>query len=323
MKPKILFTVAVLLVTGGLFFANFNSAARAVTAPKSGADASTTGKVAHPFIAQCFRASKIYIVSGTGEIEWEYPARYVQDVWKLPNGNILFCHYTGAKEVTIKDKKVVWEYKAPADQRVEVHSCQPLPNGNVLICECGTSRLVEIDREGKVAKEIKLVTKTKGVHHQFRMARKTARGTYIVAFSGEGAVKELDGDGKVIRTIDLNALGVKSAVLHGALRLKNGNTLITTGGTGTIVEVDPKDKIVWKFTPADQPKGFKCKFVCGVQRLPNGNTVVSWYGGNPQYFEITPEKKVIWQVYDKRFSAVSGLFLLDVKGDATKGEILK
>ena len=62
---------------------------------------------------------------------------------------------------------------------------------------------------------------------------------------------------------------------------------------------------------------------CGVQRLPNGNTVVSWYGGNPQFFEITPEKKGVWQAYDKRLSAISGLFLLNVKGDATKGEVLK
>ena len=323
MNRNALFTVAALLVATGLFFANFSAPASAVSAPKSGAAALAKGKVSHPFIAQCFRACKICIVSAKGEIEWEHPARYVQDVWKLPNGNILFCHYAGAREVTVKDKRIVWEYKATADKRLEVHSCQPLPNGNVLICECGTSRLVEVDRQGKIAKEIKLTTTVKRIHDQFRMARKTAKGTYIVSFTGEGVVKELDGDAQVVRTIDLNAMGIKSAKPHGALRLKNGNTLITTSGTGTIVEVDPKDKIVWKFTPKDQPKGFKCKFVCGVQRLPNGNTVVSWYGGNPQFFEITPDKKVVWRVYDKRFSAVSGLFLLDVKGDVTKGEVLK
>lgn len=311
MNRNVVLSVAVLLLAAGVFFANCGAAA---PAPE---------KVTHPFIAQCFRACKICIVSAKGDIEWEYPARYVQDVWKLPNGNILFCHLTGAKEVTIKDKKVVWEYKAPDVKGLEIHSCQPLPNGKVLICECGTSRLIEVDRKGKIAKEIKLTTTVKKPHNQFRMARKTAKGTYVVGFTGEGVVKELDGDGKIVRTIDLKAMGVKSAKLHGVLRLKNGNTLITTGGTGTIVEVDPRDKIVWKFEPKDQPKGFKCGFVCGVQRLGNGNTVVSWYGGNPQFFEITPDKKVVWQVYDKRFSAVSGLFLLDVKGDATKGEVLK
>ncbi|MDP6634948.1 MAG: hypothetical protein QGG42_08630 [Phycisphaerae bacterium] len=302
---------AVLLATAGVFFANCQAAD-----PKP-------AKISHPFIAQCFRAGKICIVSPKGEIEWEYPARNVQDVWKLPNGNLLFCHRTGAKEVTVKDKKVVWEYKAPNVKGLEIHSCQPLPNGNVLICECGTSRLVEVDRQGKVAKEIKLTTTTTKIHDQFRMARKTAKGTYVVAFTGEGVVKELDGAGKIVRTIDLNALGVKSAKLHGVLRLKNGNTLITTGGTGTIVEIDPKDKIVWKFEPKDQPEGFKCKFVCGLQRLSNGNTVTGWYGGNPQFFEITPDKKVVWKVYDKRLSAISGLFLLDAKGDVTKGEVLK
>jgi len=225
--------------------------------------------------------------------------------------------------VTVKDKKVVWEYKAPKIKGLEINSCQPLSNGNVLICECGTSRLVEVDRKGKVAREIKLTTTVKHPHSQFRMARKTPAGTYVVGFTGEGLVKEIDGDGKVVRTIDLKAMGVKSAKLHAALRLKNGNTLISTGGTGTVVEVDPDNKIVWKFGPNDMPEGFNCKFVCGLQRLANGNTVISWYGGNPQFFEVTRDKKVVWRVYDKRLGAISGLFLLDVPGDAAKGDILK
>jgi hypothetical protein len=48
----------------------------------------------------------------------------------------------------------MWEYKA--DKNSEVHSCQPLSNGHVLILECGSSRLMEVDRDVKIAKEIKL-----------------------------------------------------------------------------------------------------------------------------------------------------------------------
>lgn len=286
-----------------------------------GPNASRTATRSHPFVAQCFRSGKVRIVSAKGKVTWEYPARGVQDVWMLPNGNILFCHRTGAKEVTVKDKKTVWQYKAAG--KVEIHSCQPLPNGNVLICECGTSRLIEVDRAGKIAREIKLTTTVTNTHNQFRMARKTPAGTYVVAFAGEGVVKEIDARGKVIRVIDLKAMGIRAVKLHGVLRLPNGNTLISTGGGGSVVEVDPKDKIVWQFTQKDLPAGFKCAWSCGIQRLPNGNTVISSYGGNPQFYEVSRDKKVVWSFFDKGLSSISGQYRLDVKGDASKGEILR
>ena len=53
----------------------------------------------------------------------------------LPNGNVLFSHRSGAKEVTLH-KEVVWEYKGP--EGVEIHAAQPLADGNVMIIECGT-----------------------------------------------------------------------------------------------------------------------------------------------------------------------------------------
>ena len=43
-----------------------------------------------------------------------------------------------------------------------------------------------------------------------------------------------------------------------------------------------------------------------------------------EVFEVTRDKKVVWQVFDsKQFRTISGIHLLDVDGDATKGEILR
>src|SRR5438067_6560618 len=83
-------------------------------------------QAAHPFLCCDYNGNKVCVLSAKGKIEWEFPCRSPQDCWRLPNGNYLFCFVSGALEVT-PDKKVLWEYKAPA--KVEVHACQQLPDG--------------------------------------------------------------------------------------------------------------------------------------------------------------------------------------------------
>ena len=126
-------------------------------------------QAAHPFLCCDYNSGKVRVVSAEGKIEWEYACKAPQDCWRLPNGNYLFCFVSGALEIT-PAKQTVWEYKAP--EKVEVHACQPLPDGRVLIVEGGTSRIIEVDRAGKIAKEIKLVTGPKiSTHEQYRGSR--------------------------------------------------------------------------------------------------------------------------------------------------------
>src|SRR4051812_6382503 len=113
---------------------------------------------ARPFLCCDHNGAQVCIVAADGTVEWKIEAKNPQDCWKLPNGNILFCYVGGAMEVK-KEKKTVWEYKAPAN--TECHACQPLPDGRVMVVECGTSRIVEVDAKGQIAKEIKLTTTTK------------------------------------------------------------------------------------------------------------------------------------------------------------------
>ena len=286
--------------------------------PDKAADAPAA--IRHPFLCADYSAARVYRVDTDGKIVWDYPAAQCQDVWLLASGNVLLSHDRGAKEVT-PDKKVVWEYRSPDGS--EVHTCQPLPDGGVLLCEGGTSRLVEVGRDGKVRKEVRIETKTQGAHGQFRVARKLADGHYLVTFSGENLVRELDADGKAVRTIPVPGNP------YAALRLPGGNTLIACGDGHKLIEVDPQDKVVWKIEENDLP-GNPLRFVAGIQRLPNGNTVVCNWGGHgflgkqPLIFEVTPDKKVVWQVEDhKQFKAISGVQVLDVKGDVTKAEVLR
>ena len=274
----------------------------------------------HSFLCCDHNGAQVCIVKADGSIEWRMEAKNPQDCWKLPNGNILFCHFSGAIEATM-DKKIVWEYKAPAG--TECHACQPLPNGNVMVVEGGTSRIVEVDPKGQVAKEIKLTTSTQGAHNQFRGTRKTTDGHYLVCFKGEHKVVELDGDGKVLK--EYPAPGD----VHEVVRLPDNHLLITCGDGHKVVEFDETGKTVWELNENDLP-GNPLRLIAGCQRLPNGNTIFCNYlghgfiGKQPQFFEVTKDKKVVWEFTDHaHFKTINQIQVLDIPGDVTKGEILR
>jgi hypothetical protein len=262
---------------------------------------------------------KIALVDAEGKITWQYPATGAQDIWVLPSGNILFSHVKGAKEIT-REKEIVWEYET--DPKNEVHACQPLPDGLVMIAESGPMQIIEVNREGRITKTIKLTSEIERTHSQMRGARKLANGNYLVGQYGDAVVREYSPTGKIVRDIPH-----KQA--FSGLRLPNGNTLVATGDSHRILEVDPAGKTVWSIEENELP-GNPLRFVAGMQRLPNGNTLVCNWGGHghigqqPQVFEVTRDKKVVGEIYDfQQFGTLTSVFVLDVEGDPTRFEILR
>ena len=276
----------------------------------------------HPFLCADYTDGKVCIVSAAGKVEWEYPAPSCNDVWALPNGRLLFNTGHGVKEVT-RDKQVVFSYESAS----EIFACQRLANGNTFIGECTSGRLLEVKPDGTVAKEIRLLPEGKSGGHSFmRNARKLPDGHYLVAHFGLDVVREYDASGAIVREIP--APGGP----HTAIRLPNGNTLIACGDrkgrSAHVFEVDPEGRTVWQ-VKADELPGISLKFLSGLQRLPNGDTVLTnWLGHNqfgraPHVIEVTPDKKVIWTFSDfAAFRTISSIQLLDVAGDCTRGEIL-
>ncbi|MCX6877226.1 MAG: hypothetical protein NTW21_25960 [Verrucomicrobia bacterium] len=274
----------------------------------------------HRFACADYTQGKAFIVAADGKVEWEYPAPNCNDLWVLPNGNLLFTTGHGVKEVT-RDMRVVFDYQSKS----EIYACQRLANGNTFIGECSAGRLLDVDPSGKIVKEIKLLPEGKDGGHLFmRNARRLANDHYLVAHYGDQVVREYDQQGKVVREIP--AAGGP----HSTIRLANGNTLIACGdgpGGCRVFEVDPAGKTVWEIKDGDLP-GIPLYFMTGLQRLPNGNTVISnWLGHGhlgqaPHLIEVTPDKKAVWTFADHQLlKTISSVQLLDVKGDATKGEI--
>jgi hypothetical protein len=279
-------------------------------------------EIRHRFLCCDYNGDQVCIVGADGRIEWRVEAKHPQDCWLLPNGNVLFAYLNGAKEMT-PSREVVWEYRATA-AGVECQAAQPLPNGNVLVVECGTSRLIEVDRQGQIAKEIALVTKPEiKTHNQYRGARKLANGHYVVVFKGEAKVVELDGSGTVLREQPV------PGDPHEVLVLKNGNWLVTCGDAHEVVEVDPAGQTVWRLGENDLP-GNPLRLLAGAQRLPNGNTLLCNYlghghiGENPQVYEVTPDKRLVWSFADHaNFKTINQIQLLDTAVDVIHGEIYR
>lgn len=262
----------------------------------------------HRFIANCYSQGVVRIITKDESVEWEFDGlKAVQDSWVLDGGNYLFSCKNGVREIS-PDNTVVWEYNAAPG--VEVHSVQPLPGNKVLVCECGSRRLIEIARgTGTITREIPLRTDLK-THVQFRTARKTDRGTYWVAFIGEGKIKEVDQTGTILNEFIVSD-GHKNA--HGIDLLSNGNVLASSANGGGIVEFDPQGKKIWEVTRDELLAAglTEVKYTGGLKRLGNGNTVVSVYGGDPQFFEITADKQIVWTFNNPQFGRVAGFCLLD------------
>ncbi len=268
--------------------------------------------VQHRLLCSDVGAKRVFIISAEGTIEWEYPADQCTDAWMLPSGNVLMSftgEKRGAREVT-PDKKVVWEYTAGG----EIWGCQRLANGSTLVAECTAKRLVEVDSKGEI---VKIVSVESGgnVHMGMRYARQLSNGNYLIALLDDKAARELDPAGKILREFKVPGLAFS------AVRLENGNTLI--GYRNGVVEVDPQDKVVWRLTQEDVPD-VKLYWINGVQRLPNGNTVVgNWFihqrrSDSTPFFEVTPDKKVVWKMaMHERMSDPIAIQMLDVT-DATR-----
>ena len=128
-------------------------------------------------------------------------------------------------------------------------------------------------------------------------SRMTPDGTIISAHLDSGMVAEYDMKGKQLWS-------VRAPKPWSASRLKNGNTLITATGNGTVMRLIRMEKQFGNFSQKDISTVKLYQMQVAV-RLANGNNVISnWcvngikktdnWSGTVQYFEITSDKKLVW-----------------------------
>jgi len=274
------------------------------------------GMSQHPMLYIGEGYNKILLVND-GKIVWTYSTGSgweYDDVWMLSNGNILFSRMQYVAEVT-PNKQVVWRYDAPAG--TEIHTCQPIGLNKVLFVLNGLPpKLMVVDvKTNKVEVQHELpapsTTDAKTIHAQFRRVRYTPQGTYLVPFLEMGQVVEYDKEFKEIWKYPIKSPWA-------AVRLQNGNTLITDENDILTREVNPQKETVWEITPGDLPEAYRYINSQSATRLANGNTILCSRGGDgkgPQLVEITPDKKVVWVLWDwANFGPATAVQILDEPG---------
>ncbi len=272
--------------------------------------ASAAEPVKHGFLAT---GGETFILDENGKETWKYQ-QSTRDGWVLDNGHILLAlsksktYPSGAVVEVDREGKTLFEFKGT---QAEVNTVQSLGDGKVLLTEAGDKpRILEVDRDGKIVFELAIQAQTKDHHLQTRMTRKLANGNYLVPQLLDKVVREYDPKGKIVweaKTPDMPFT---------AIRLPDGNTLIGCTVGNLVIEVDDKGKEVWRVTNDDLP-GKPLSDCCGVQRLENGNTVITSYrttAKQTKLTEVTREKKVVWTYTDERKVGIHHFQILDAKG---------
>ena len=254
-----------------------------------------------------------YDASGT--VVWEYevpmfdkPARpghgpeafgnRLFSATRLASGNTLIGSGNGHSVIEVSpDKKIVWmigQNDLPGITLAWVTTVEPLDNGNYLIGNChagqGQPILVEVepatkkvvwqfdgfDRFGNdVSNSTRLVSTTGAtlaaspIRHSFFVAGPTFTG--IIDEAGQEAWDS-----------------GRPAARDGYI-LPNGNALIAW--VDEVVEIKPTKEVVFKYTRAKENAE-----IGTVQRLDNGNTLITELGAKPRLLEVDATGKIVVDV---------------------------
>lgn len=295
---------------------------------------SLTSRADHRVLLQ--GGDRLAIVEADGMISWEMKWGGIHDIHLLQDGKILTRKGRSAVvEIDPKTKRVVWQYDSAKQngnegKRVEVHAFERLENGHTMIAESGSARIIEVDSDGKLHRQIPLVLDRPNAHSDTRLVRSTPTNTYLVAHEADGKVREYDREtGKVVWEYEVPMFDKRTKGGHGpdsfgnrlftAIRLDNGNTLIGTGNGHSVLEVNPAQEIVWQLHQDDLPN-IRFAWVTTLEVLPNGNLVVGNCHagpGQPLLVELNRKtKQVVWTL-DRHAdfgNNVSNSQLMDVAG---------
>lgn len=261
------------------------------------------------------------MVNESGKLIWEMKCPSPRDCWKTPDGNYLFCHRDGVVE-KLDNGRTLWDYTAP--QGVEVQSLQPMWNGHMLVLEAGRCRIRQMDNMTGIHFEIDLEPPPSSVaiSDQFRgLRRAKADGHFFVCRKAEREIEELDSLGKSLRRIPVEGEP------HMCVPLPNGNLLMALGSGHRVVEMNRAAEVIWELHEHDIP-GNPLREVTGLQRLPNGNTVVcnspvkDEKNQQSLVFEVNPAKELVWAYGDSApFQSINQIHLTSIPGNVMEGEV--
>lgn len=251
-----------------------------------------------------------YIDLDNAAANWYTPLPTGRDVQLVGNGRVLAGTGTGYEEFDMVSGKKVYELtRYPG-----TIAARRLRNGHTLLTGVDWQNkkgivLVEVDAAG----DIQQLYVYPGFDY-VRLVRETANGNFLV--TANNIIFEGNRKGDIV----WKAVIGDAAKMHAwqALRLANGQTMVSTGYAKNLAFFDGNGKLVDTITG---PASVHPNFFAGFQVLANGNYVVAnWQGHGPkmgtsgtQVLEYTPTGKLAWQWQQDatKFSSLHNVIVLD------------
>ncbi|NOZ24437.1 MAG: hypothetical protein GXP25_25445 [Planctomycetes bacterium] len=255
--------------------------------------------------------SGLHELAPDGTELWSWKGPYHHDFYCLPNGNIVmltnktepvkegyyaegFAPKEMLTDVVIEiDRKgnTLWEFSF-SDHIEELHELAGLPKPvrYVFRGPDGTEREGG-NRDWAHTNTIEVLPDTPLGQRDKRFRA----GNLLFSFRSLDIIGVIDRDAEAI--VWAWGLGVLDGQ-HQPTMIPNGNILIFDNGTyrnnSAAVEMNPETgKVVWQF---DDGPNFYSPFRSGVQRLPNGNTMIC-SSDEGRIFEVTPGKEIVWDFW--------------------------
>jgi hypothetical protein len=241
---------------------------------------------------------------------WWLPVPAGRDMQLVGNGRVLIGTGYGYEEREIGTGKLVGELN-DFPGTVCAHR---LPNGNTLLAGInwqGKQGIVLI--EAGPGGEIKNLIVYPGFDY-VRLVRQTITGNFLVT-AGK-AVFEGRADGSIVWQAAITGSAKPNA--WQALRLRNGNTIVSTGYAKNFQVFGADGKLLDTITG---PAAVNPNFFAGFQVLANGNYVVTnWQGHGPKFgasgvqvLEYTPAGQLAWSWKQDagKHSSLQGIIVLD------------
>jgi len=258
-----------------------------------------------PFPQYAFCGADLVEMDWDGNVVWKYEDYHadIHDRSRLENGNTMIMHHVDVSE----------------DLQKKVQGGVPGSEKDYGFDTMHSFVLQEISPEGKVIKEMEVYKKLDP-----ELDRITPLGTRGM-WPGLNSIEEMP-NGDIMCTsyncsniyiFDRETGDVKWRWGHGILSfphdpqvLDNGNILLLDNqrfptmwmppDASRIIEVNPKsEEIEWEFR-TDNPVDFHNTYGGGVQRLPNGNTLVC-QGAKGEFFEVAVDGDIVWEYVNPFF----------------------
>lgn len=219
----------------------------------------------------------------SGRILWRRPNHRGTEVAALPNGHVLYIEDPKGVVTELDGaQNVVWQYKSAGSSLV---SAQRLASGNTLLVDDVATRVFEVAPDGKVVWSVEK-PQYKGM--AMRRARRTPKGTTMVAVQKAGVILELDTKGNVLQQWDF-----KGRMPAHALPLEDGSMLIGLAGPGEVRRVGADGKVAAVFGGMDN--NARMAWTSGFAPLPGGGLMVTDYQAG-RIVEFDAAGKIVNQI---------------------------